>query len=256
MRSRKRTSSLAGWTFTSTSSAGASMRAAATAGRRGAMAERYPASAARTRKGSLNGRPFTKSWVRRPVGRASPGRWTKPYTRKAPAAYDTGTSVSARCAPHTPAMRSSGVWLRGHSQTGSPSTCNSKPTSGCASARVTTASRRRAGLARGRAEELAPRRRIEEEGAYRDRRAALAHRVGTRSSRPPFTLSSVPDSPSAVVSVRARDGRDGRQRLAPEAEGGDADEVGRAAAACWWRAGRARGPRRPVPSRCRRRSPR
>ena len=52
----------------------------------GWIAARYPASAARIRNGSRNGRPFTNSWVLRPVGAASPGRCTNPEIRNAPAA--------------------------------------------------------------------------------------------------------------------------------------------------------------------------
>ena len=107
----------------------------------GWIAERYPASAARTRKGSRNGRPFTKSCVRRPVGRASPGRCAKPCTRNAARRErPPGPAYPASSRPQTVRSRSAsdcpaGAWSRF-----TWSAWNSNPTAGCASASVSTAS--------------------------------------------------------------------------------------------------------------------
>src|SRR5947207_2799541 len=68
--SRNRTSSLAGWTLTSTASPGRSRNRIRDGRSPGAMVERYPASAARRMNGSRIGRPRTKTYPLRPAGRA------------------------------------------------------------------------------------------------------------------------------------------------------------------------------------------
>jgi hypothetical protein len=99
-------------------------------------------------------------------------------------------------------MRSSNVCWPATARRSAPSTCSSNPTSGWASARVTTAS------PDARVSLAAERRNLRRAGVLkkRVRTTTVVPRwrtaSDTRSRRPPLTLSSVPESPSEVVSVR------------------------------------------------------
>ena len=165
-------------------------------------------------------------------------------------------SPRGRC-PHTAGSRSSGSDPPGTMSRQLPSTWNSKPTPD-APARGSSAPRgprgsrceterrnfRRAGV-------------LKKMAAHGERGAPLAapSAYSIEPSRRRRSSRSAAPSPSEVTSVKRETDAMRGQRFAPEAEGGDTDEIGHAAASCWWRDDRARARRRRDPCRYRRRSP-
>ncbi len=207
----KRTSSFAGWAFTSTRAGSTSRLMTAKGYSRGGRMPWNASATARARPKNRIQRRFTRTETSFEFRRLSGGRAKKPETdRPSVISFRKGISFPASCSPYMPIIRSSCVAAGWRARICLSPDWRRKPTPGFPRARrVTTSAARVTSAGAGHA------------GALPGRSRGDADNVPRLDKQ----LAPLLRARQAGGDGHAADRGHARQRLPPEAEGGDAENV-------------------------------